>query len=315
MTIGSKGLGWSQVHNGEYHKRGQPLRRSTMNQHSVTSGRKAARAPVFFWITVGMIALLLLGGVAAAVWLVFQAESINRSGGWGWLLVAAIYVVAIILVCFVCALCTAVSLFRREAHRRWSIVILTISGLVVLATGPNLFRAVNGLRRQYDERARTSKGTSRPPADATSPATISPAADKSSRAPVIREVENPQILELKSKLWEAIRAKDAGAFVDCFHVEERFNTPEIREANRNRVEILLRNQIIDVEIREIPVRELAEIMKIQNAKPDSLFRYSLTPRMKLTIRHEPLNGRVGRSFLIGEQNGKWHIVTIAGHGT
>jgi hypothetical protein len=286
-----------------------------MNPHSVAPERQATRAPVFFWITVGMLAMLLLVGVAAAVWLVFQAESINRSGGWGGLLAIAIYVVAIVVVSFVCVLSTAVSLFRRERHRGWSIAILIISGLVVLAAGPNLVRVVYGVRRQYDEASRTSKKTSRPATDSPSPATIPPAVDKSSSAAVTRGVENPQILELKSKLWEAIRTKDAGAFVDCFHVEERFDTSEIREENRNQVEILLRNQIIDVEIGEIPGRELAEIMKIQKAKPDSPMRYSLTPRMKLTIRHEAVNGRVGRSFLIGEQNGKWHIITMAGHTT
>ena len=286
-----------------------------MNQHSVAPEKQATRAPVFFWITVGMITLLFLVGVAAALWLVFQAESINRSGGWGWLLVGAIYVLAIIAVSFLCVLSTAVSLFRRERHRGWSIAILIISGLVVLATGPNIVRAVSGLRRQHDEASRTSKSSSQPSADAASTGTSQSAADKSSSAPKIREAENPQILELKSKLWEAIRTKNAGAFVDCFHVEERFNTPEIREENRNQVEILLRNQIIDVEIGEIPDRELAEIMKIQKAKPDSLMRYSLTPKVKLTIRHEAVNGRVGRSFLIGEQNGKWHIITMAGHTT
>jgi len=120
---------------------------------------------------------------------------------------------------------------------------------------------------------------------------------------------------LQSRLWEAIRAKNAGAFVDCFYVEERFNTPEIREENRNQVEILLRGETIDVEIREIPAKELVEIMKIQNAKPASLIRYSLVPRMMLRIRQEVRNGRVGRSFLIGEQNGTWYIITMAGHTT
>jgi hypothetical protein len=132
---------------------------------------------------------------------------------------------------------------------------------------------------------------------------------------VIQDVENPEILELKSKLWEAIRSKNASAFVDCFHVEERFNTAEIREENRNQVEILLRGETIDVEIREIPARDLIEIMKIQNAKPASLVRYSLVPKMMLRIRQVVRNGSVGRSFLIGEQNGKWHIITLAGHTT
>src|SRR5206468_5644674 len=141
-----------------------------------------------------------------------------------------------------------------------------------VAFGPNLIRTVNSLRRQHDRATRTSEGAPRPPADSLPPGTIPPATHKSSSAAVIRDVENPQILELKSKLWEAIRTKNAGAFVDCFHVEERFNTPEIREENRNQVEILLRGETIDVEVKEIPVKELVEIMKIQKAKPASLVR-------------------------------------------
>ena len=286
-----------------------------MNQDTLTRERPATRAPVFFWITVGLLAMLLLGGAAVALLLAHEVENINRAGGWGWLLVGAIYVVAITVVCSACALCTAVSLFRREPHRRLSIAILIISCLVVSAFGPNLIRAVDRLRRQHDQATRTSEGTPRPPADSLPPGTSPPTADKSSSAPVIRDVENPQILELKSKLWEAIRTQNAGAFVDCFYVEERFNTPEIREENRNQVEILLRGETIDVEIREIPAKELVEIMQIQKAKPASLVRYSLVPRMMLRIRQEALNGRVGRSFLIGEQNGKWYIITMAGHTT
>jgi hypothetical protein len=245
---------------------------------------------------------------------VFAAENINRSGGWGWLLVAGIYVVAITGACFVCALLAAVSLWRRESHRRLSIAILIISGLVVLALGPNLLRAANNLRQQHAEANARGKGTFPPPADSVAPATIPPPANKASSAPVARH-ENEQILELKTKLWEAIRTKNAGAFVDCFHVEERFNTPEIREENRNQVEILLRGETIDVEIRDIPDRQVVEIMKIQHAKPASLIRYSLFPRKMLQVRQEARNGRVGRNFLIGERNGKWYIVTLAGRLT
>ena len=50
------------------------------------------------------------------------------------------------------------------------------------------------------------------------------------------------------------------------------------------LEILLRGKPIDVEIQEIPAREMAEIMKIQNAKPASLVRYSLFPRKMLRIQ-------------------------------
>ncbi len=173
-----------------------------MNQHSVTPGTPATRAPVFFWITVALLAMLLLGGAGAALLLVLEAGNINRSGGWGWLLVACIYVVATTVVCSVCVVCTAVSLFRREPHRRLSIAILIISCLVVSAVGPSLIRTVNSLRREHDRTTRTSEGTPRPPADSLPPGTIPPATHKSSSAAVIRDVENPQILELKSKLWE-----------------------------------------------------------------------------------------------------------------
>jgi hypothetical protein len=282
-----------------------------MDQHSVTPGKPTTRAPVFFWITVAVLSLLLLGGAAGALWLAFDAKSINTSGGWGWLLIGAIYIVAIIVVCFACAACTAISLFRREPHRRLSIVILIISGLVVSGFGATLIRAAIGRHWRHDEVARVSKGTPQPPADALPRSSE----DRSSDAAVLRQSENKQISELKSKLWEAIRTKNADAFVDCFFIEDRFNTPEIRQENRNQVEILLRGEITDVEVREIPARELVEITKIQRAKPTSPFRYSLDPRMILRIRQEPLDGRVGRSFLIGEKNGRWYIITMAGHTT
>ena len=287
-----------------------------MNQHSVKLGKPATRAPVFFWITVALLALLLLGGAAAAaLLLVFAAENINRSGGWGWLLVGAIYVVAIIVVCFACAVCTAVSLFRREPHRRLSLAILIISGSVVLAFGANFIRGAISRHLRNDEVVRRSAGTPRPPADAPPRSSIPPSAAKSSNAPVTRESERRQILELKSKLWEAIRAKNADAFVECFFIEARFNTPEIRQENRDQLEILLRGETIDLEVLDIPDREVVEIMKIQHAKPASLVRYSLFPRKMLRIQQEASNGRVGRSFLIGEKNSKWYIITLAGHTT
>jgi hypothetical protein len=287
-----------------------------MNQPSVILEKPATRAPVFFWITIVLIAMLLLGGIAAAVLLwVFAAEDINRSGGWGWLLVGAIFAVAIFVVCFACALSTAVSLLRGEPHRRLSIAILIISGLVVSAFGPNLLRAVNNLRHQHAEAARRPERAPRPPADTSPRSSIAPAEARNANAPVTREGESRQILELKSKLWEAIRAKNADAFVNCFFIEARFNTPEIRQENRDQVEILLRGETIDVEVRDIPDRELIEIMKIQHAKPASLVRYSLFPRKLLRIQQETSNGRVGRSFLIGEKNGQWYIITLAGHTT
>ena len=145
-----------------------------MNQQSVTPGRPAARAPVFFWITVALLALLFLGGAAGALLLLFEAKSINQQGGWGWLLVGAIYLVAIIVVCFACALCTAVSLFRRESHRRLSIVILIISSLVVSTFGANLIRAAIGRHLRHAEMPNVFEGTPRSPVAAPSRSSIPP---------------------------------------------------------------------------------------------------------------------------------------------
>ncbi len=262
-----------------------------------------------------LLTISLIGGAAAAFLLVFEAKSINQSGGWGWLLIGGIYVVAIAVVGFACALCTAVSLFRRESHRRLSIAILILSCLVVAVLGPPVIGVVNRLRRQHGAAARTRERTPRGAVESPSPATIPPAPDKGLSASVIADVANPQILELKSKISEAVRTQNAVAFVDCFYIEDRFNTPDVREENRQQIEILLRGKTIEVVILEIPPRDLIDIMKIQNAKPASTVRYSLVPRMMLQIRQETPYGSSGRSFLIGEKNGKWYIITLAGHLT
>src|SRR5262249_10044912 len=143
----------------------------------------------------------------------------------------------------------------------------------------------------------------------------SPASDRSLNAPVLQPGESQKTSELKSNIWQAIRTKNAHAFMDCFFIEERFNTPEIRKENRNQVEILLKGETTDVEVGEIPANEMAEITRIQNAKANSPFRYSLVPRMILRIRQKPVDGHAGRNFLIGKQNGKCRIVTMAGHTT
>jgi hypothetical protein len=260
----------------------------------------------------GLLAVLLFAGVAAALLLVGEARSINQSGGWGWLLVGGIYLAATTVVCFLSAVLAGVSLFRREPHRGLSIGILTISCLVVLTFAPSLIRAANRLRRQHEHVAR---GSPQPPAMSISRAIIPPAPDKALKAPGLRDVDNPQILELKSKLWEAMRTKNADAFVDCYFIEELFNTSKNRQENRNQAEILLKGETTDVEIREIPQKELVAIMQIQNARSADSLRYSLVPKMMLWVRQKAVNGTVGRGFLIGEQNGKWYVITLAGHTT
>jgi hypothetical protein len=139
--------------------------------------------------------------------------------------------------------------------------------------------------------------------------------DRSLGATVAQEGANQQISELKSNIWQAIRTKNADAFVDCFFIEDRFNTAEIRNENRSQIETLLKNETTDVEVQEIPANEMVEVMRIQNAKANGQFRFSLVPRMILQIRQKPVDGHAGRRFLIGEQKGQWRIVTVAGHTT
>ena len=54
-----------------------------MNQHSESPVKPATRTPVFLWSTIGLLALLVLVGAAAALFLVFQAKTINSQGGYG----------------------------------------------------------------------------------------------------------------------------------------------------------------------------------------------------------------------------------------
>src|SRR5687767_7886340 len=97
------------------------------------SAASATRAPAFFWMAVGMLALLFLCGVVAVGLLAYQAERITRDGGMGWLLFGAVFVAVASLVFSAVGLCAAVSLWRREPHRTWSIVLLVGSCFFVWA--------------------------------------------------------------------------------------------------------------------------------------------------------------------------------------
>ena len=118
-------------------------------------------------------------------------------------------------------------------------------------------------------------------------------------------VEENQIFELKDKLWEAVRATNAVAFVNCYYIPERLDTPEVREANRKQVEKFIQSGIIDMQVNEIPKKELEQIMPIQDA-------CSLVPKKVLEIRRKTGDGW---RLLIGNKNGKWYIVTLGGFTT
>jgi hypothetical protein len=86
---------------------------------------------VFVWIAVGLLSLLALGGAAIAALVIPSIETINTSGGWGWLLIGGVYVVVATIVCLVAAICSAVSLMKRERHTRLATVILLACTLEV----------------------------------------------------------------------------------------------------------------------------------------------------------------------------------------
>lgn len=46
--------------------------------------------PTFFRITIGLLVLLSLAGVAIIAFLALNVAEINRSGGWGWIVGAAV---------------------------------------------------------------------------------------------------------------------------------------------------------------------------------------------------------------------------------
>jgi len=127
--------------------------------------------------------------------------------------------------------------------------------------------------------------------------------------------DNKGATELKDRLWKAIQAKSADKFIDCYFIEERFQSAAVREENRNAAEYLLQREAIDIQIENIPPNDLLEIKRIQSAHPATRMRYSLDPKMMLQVRQKAENGSVGRRFLIGEQKGKWFIVTMAGRTT
>ena len=81
------------------------------------------------------------------------------------------------------------------------------------------------------------------------------------------------------------------------------------------VDYLFGRETTAIEVGEIPAKDLAEINKIQNARPGTAPRYSLLPKKMIRLRFKSDDGKAGRRFLIGERNGQWHIVTMAGYAT
>ena len=112
------------------------------------------RRPTFFRITIGLLVMMSLFGVGLLLLLALNATEINRSGGWGWITGGAIFVVAMVLTCVGCAVSSALSIWRHEAHRKMSTVILVGSCLVVLTFGSNLVRAVINQYGQYNDASR-----------------------------------------------------------------------------------------------------------------------------------------------------------------
>jgi len=76
--------------------------------------------PTFFRITVGLYALLTVFGAAVALLVVSESKSISSAGGWGYLMAAFVFAIAAFFVCLAGVVCTALSLWRGETHRRLS---------------------------------------------------------------------------------------------------------------------------------------------------------------------------------------------------
>jgi uncharacterized membrane protein len=87
--------------------------------------------PTFFRIMVGLYALLTVFGAAVTLLVIIESKNINTAGGWGYLMAAFIFATAAFFVCLAGVVCTALSLWRGETHRRLSLGLLIVSSLVV----------------------------------------------------------------------------------------------------------------------------------------------------------------------------------------
>src|SRR5262249_15637865 len=102
--------------------------------------------------------------------------------------------------------------------------------VVRTSTSPAQHRVHAGaqiLVSQFSKTEATSADSERLPFSTAAPlsqSSTSPASHRNSKAPLLQQGENQQISQLKSNIWQAIRTKNAEAFVDCFFIEERFNT-------------------------------------------------------------------------------------------
>ncbi len=137
------------------------------------SERSPAPDSAFFWIAVGMLVMLLLCGFVGGALLASQARQINRDGGWGWLLFGGVFVAVATLVSAGCAVCTALSLWRREAHRTMSIVLLIGSCLFLWAFGSGAIHMIRTVLGQDANAAARSIQSRRPSRGAVSRVTIS----------------------------------------------------------------------------------------------------------------------------------------------
>ena len=131
-------------------------------------------------------------------------------------------------------------------------------------------------------------------------------------------------MQLKDKIWEAIRTKSTDLFIGKIAIAKEFDAPEKRQQLRPQIEALLQNEIFDLGILEIPKKDRAEIGKIQSAGVYGLpqLRYCLLPRKILEIRFRykspetpNTSGWQGRRFLIGKDGEEWKIITLGGQLT
>jgi hypothetical protein len=94
---------------------------------------------VFVWIAVGLLSVLALFAAAVAALAIFSIETINNAGGWGWLLIGGASIAVGTVVCLASAVCSAISILRREPHARLATFILVICSLEVWVFRGSLF--------------------------------------------------------------------------------------------------------------------------------------------------------------------------------
>jgi hypothetical protein len=102
---------------------------------------------VFVKIATRLLLALAVGAIVVAALAAASARTINNSGGWGWLLIIAVFIAVATVVCLASAVCAGISLLKKEARARLAKIILVACSLEVWLFGGSLMLFVRAFEK------------------------------------------------------------------------------------------------------------------------------------------------------------------------